>query len=368
MRKILASILERIAEWLKDKEIQGSFPKENESVVSTQPLCKEVETAETQEIGEDLVSFSQSTEIETAEKMIKTKKSKEDSQKVVVLSPLFSTVPIDVGPVRDVMYLMDIPLLALSKNRTQPLIYASSKGTRKFEVTRHSGHFLASIYDWDIILVVSGKIQEILNNGSDIPSRTIAIPRHELLKALYKTDERKTQKALEKSLTRLKATLIDMTDNNDRYQGGFIESWEYKERVNAREKQIIRITISEWLYKLSCYKGGLLKTDPRYFKITSGLERFLYRTARRHAGKKEWEFSLEKLYEKSGSENDFRKFKSKLKAAVRRDPLPGYATEWIDRDGKIFVGFKKISDIEELDRVAEECERLIEFKEESGIQ
>ena len=343
MRKILAAVLERIAKWLKDKEIQV----------------------------EDLVIFQKSAE-ETVEKEIKTKKPKEDSQKEIVLSSLFSKAPLDVGPVRDVMYLMDIPLLALSKNRTQPLIYTSSKGTRKFEVTRHSGHFLASIYDWDIILVVAGKIQEILNKGSDIPSRTIVIPRHELLKALHKTDERKTQKALEKSLTRLKATLIDMTDNNDRYQGGFIESWEYKERVNTREKQIIRITISEWLYKLSCYKGGLLKTDPRYFKITSGLERFLYRTARKHAGENGWNFSLEKLYEKSGSESNFKLFKSKIKSSVSKNDLPDYSLEWIDRHGKIYIGFKKIPNIEKLDRIVEKYDentrKLPELKEEGAAQ
>jgi hypothetical protein len=84
------------------------------------------------------------------------------------------------NPIRDVIDLMEFPFVALSKDRRNPIIYESADGTQKVKITRHTGHFLASIYDWDIILIVAGKIQEILNNGSDIPSCTISIPRHEL--------------------------------------------------------------------------------------------------------------------------------------------------------------------------------------------
>jgi len=73
--------------------------------------------------------------------------------------------------IRDFTEMMENPFLALSKNRKTSIIYESPDGTRKIKVTRHTGHFLASIYDWDIVLYVAGKMQEILNNGSDIPPR-----------------------------------------------------------------------------------------------------------------------------------------------------------------------------------------------------
>ena len=67
-----------------------------------------------------------------------------------------------------------------------------------------------------------------------------------------------------------------------------------------------------------------------------------HRTARKHAGQNRdgWEFSLEKLYEKSGSEGNVRKFKSKLKAAVTENSLPDYVMKWIDRNGKVSIDFR----------------------------
>lgn len=268
-------------------------------------------------------------------------------------------VPYSIDPIRDVIDLMEFPFLALSKNRRKPIIYKSIDGTKKIEITRHTGHFLASIYDWDIILVVAGKIQEIINNGSDIPPRKITIPRHELLKALRKQDGKKEHIDLEKSLSRLQMTGINTTVNNKDYRHregfGFIDSWGYLERKNDREKRIIRITLSDWLYELCCFKGSLLKTDKTYFELTSGLKRFLYRTARKHAGNNidGWRFSVEALYEKSGSENDFQNFKTKLKKAVLGNDIPEYFLKWEVENKKIFVHFKH-NKMKTLDDIYEE--------------
>ena len=121
--------------------------------------------------------------------------------------------------------------------------------------------------------------------------------------------------------------------------------------------KIIRITLSEWLYELCCARGSLLKTDQTYFELTSGLKRFLYRTARKHAGKNKdgWTFTVEDLHEKSGSENDFRKFKSKLKSAVLDDDIPEYSLEWIEKERKSSVLFKRM--IHELDQLADKVEK-----------
>lgn len=274
---------------------------------------------------------------------------------------------------RDVIDLMEFPFVALSKDRINPIIYENEDKTQKVVISGHRGQFIASIYDWDIILVVAGKIQEILNKGSDIPSRKVTIPRHELLKALHRQGGRKEQKNLEKSLDRLKSTLINTTVNNKDYRHkagfGFIDSWGYLERKNDRETRIIHISLSDWLYELCCAKGSLLKSNSLYFDLTSGLKRFLYRTARKHAGnnKDGWEFSVEQLYEKSGSESNFKLFKSKIKSAISDNNLPDYSLEWIDKNGKISIGFKKRSTIDEIDRIVEKNEeekgKMIEFSD-----
>jgi hypothetical protein len=47
----------------------------------------------------------------------------------------------------------------------------------------------------------------------------------------------------------------------------------------------------------------VLTIDPAYFALTDGIERWLYRVARRHAGHqpKGWAFELRHLHAKSGS-------------------------------------------------------------------
>jgi hypothetical protein len=318
-------------------------------------------------VEEEIIVIDKSPSIkikETQEKNIKKKKTE-----IIHYHP--------EKQLRDVIDLMEFPFVALSKDRINPLVYESEDKTQKVVISGHRGHFIASIYDWDIILVVAGKIQETLNKGADIPSRKVTIPRHELLKALHREGGRKQQKDLEKSLARLQLTGINTTINNKdgRYvEGfGFIERWRYAERKSDRETKIIQITLSEWLYELCCAQGSLLKSNSLYFDITSGLQKFLYRTARKHAGQNRdgWEFSLEKLYEKSGSEGNIRKFKSKLKAAVTENGLPDYFMKWIDRNGKVSIEFKKRSLIDEIDRIVEKHEenqeKMIEFSKANNL-
>jgi plasmid replication initiation protein len=236
---------------------------------------------------------------------------------------------------------MEVPLVSLSKNRTEHIIYESDDGKAKVKISAHRDHYIASIYDWDIILLISSKLQEVINSKSDIPSRTLIIPRSKLLE-IYKHNGKTNRKEIEESLARLQLTGIETTIHNEdyRYRGGFgfLDSWGYTESKDVKE---FRITLSEWLYEITCTKGGLLKVHPEYFKITSGLKRFLYRTARKHVGTQNdsWTFLLETLHKKSGSEQEFKKFKYKLKMAVKDNDIPGYFLEWIDEDGKTSVRF-----------------------------
>lgn len=168
--------------------------------------------------------------------------------------------------IRDFSEMMGIPFLALSKNRTTPILYENPERGEKVKVTAHTGHFIASIYDWDIILFVAGKMQEIMNSGSDMPPRTITFPRYEILKNLRKFDETKQQKDLEKSLARLQLTGIETSIRNKdgRYKAGFglLDSWGYTERKDIKE---VHITLSQWLYDGICAQGALLKVSVNYF-------------------------------------------------------------------------------------------------------
>ena len=260
------------------------------------------------------------------------------------------TVAIELRDIRDVMELMEVPILSLSKNRKTPINYEN--GSVKVRISCHTEHYIASIYDWDIILFVSSKLQETINSKSDIPPRTLIIPRHELLRSIHRHDGKKQEKDLKASLSRLNTTLIETTVSNEdgRYESGFgfLDSWGYTDRKDIKE---FRITLSQWLYDITCRNGSLLKVHPEYFKITSGLKRFLYRTARKHVGtqNESWPFSVETLHKKSGSEQILRCFKRDLKKAVHDNDIPGYRMEWIEKDGKTLVLFRNLKKVSKQD-------------------
>lgn len=272
---------------------------------------------------------SSSIELEEAEKKPANKPKKKQTPDIIEFDP------------RDMMEVMEFPFLALSKNRIKSIIYQSKDGKTKVKVSAHREHYVASIYDWDVILLVSAKMQEIINSGSDIPPRTLVIPRNEILRALHKHNGKKEEKDLKESLARLKLTGIETTirNENGRYDAGFgfLDSWGYTDRKDLKE---IQITLSQWLYDGICKKGSLLKVSQGYFDLTSGLKKFLYRTGRKHVGNNnQWEFSIEKLYEKSGSEQIFRFFKRDLKKSVLDNDIPEYFLEWIEDGGKTSIRF-----------------------------
>jgi len=313
MKKFIAAFLRKLSIKLEGRETQESIKEQ-----ATEQTVSQQQTIET---------------VEAENSLKKKQKTKTD----------LSSISFSEKPIRDVMEIMELPFLALSKNRRNPIIYENLDRGIKIKVSRHTGHFLASIYDWDIVLFVASKMQEILNSGLDIPPRTIIFPRHEIFKVLHRYDGKKEEKDLKASLARLQLTGIETSIRNEdfRYEAGFgfIDSWGYTQRKDIRE---IKITLSQWLYDGICAQGNLLKVDPTYFDLKSGLKRFLYRTARKHIGNNEkiWEFSIEKLYEKSGSERELRKFKSDLKLAVLDNDLPNYSIQWLKKGKKEFVTFK----------------------------
>ncbi len=326
-------------------EPQQSEAEENELIVETKQKVQETPKEEDQPKAQ----ITYTTQIEESGKKQAKKPKKKTSADLTKLS---------IDP-RDIMESMGIPFLSLSKNRKAPIVYESPDGTTKVRISCHSEHYIASIYDWDIIQCIAGKIQEVFNSKSDVPPRTLIIPRHELLRSIYRHDGKKQEKDLKASLSRLNTTLIETTVSNEdgRYEAGFgfLDSYGYTNRKDVKE---FCITLSQWLYELICHNGSLLKVHPEYFKITSGLKRFLYRTARKHVGNQNenWPFLIETLHKKSGSEQVLRYFKRDLKKAVQDNDIPGYHLKWIEKDGKTLVHFTNLKKVSKKDIATSEVE------------
>jgi plasmid replication initiation protein len=87
------------------------------------------------------------------------------------------------------------------------------------------------------------------------------------------------------------------------------------------------LTLPDWLYQGVIGKGGVLTIHEDYFLLTGGIERWLYRVARKHAGKQEhgWGFTMRQLHEKSGSLARLSDFALDVRKLVEQNTLPEYA-------------------------------------------
>jgi plasmid replication initiation protein len=92
------------------------------------------------------------------------------------------------------------------------------------------------------------------------------------------------------------------------------------------------LTLPQWLYHGILQQGGVLTIDPDYFLLTGGVERWMYRVARKHAGHQElgWQFTMRQLYDKSGSLARFSDLAIDIRKIVAGDHLPEYAF-WMHR-------------------------------------
>jgi plasmid replication initiation protein len=80
----------------------------------------------------------------------------------------------------------------------------------------------------------------------------------------------------------------------------------------------------------------VLTLDPTYFRLSGGIERWLYRLVRKHGGRQPagWRFEMRHLHLKSGSLQRHSDFALQVRQLARRQALPGYQLT-LERSGGI---------------------------------
>jgi plasmid replication initiation protein len=106
-------------------------------------------------------------------------------------------------------------------------------------------------------------------------------------------------------------------------------SWinEWKELADAGGTPLgIELILPDWFYAGVLDAALVLTIDPAYFRLTGGIERWLYRLVRKHGGHQPggWQFDFRHLHRKSGSTAKPYDFAYDLRALVARQSLPGY--------------------------------------------
>ena len=215
---------------------------------------------------------------------------------------LFRALPGDMAP-RDSQDLMAFPFFSLAKSRrTAPIDFRSGSITIRVEGTQEHG--IAT-------------------------SRLMQVRPYEILRFIGRGTSLRDYQRLKAALDRLQsttvATSIRETTGRRLHRFSWINEW--KELADASGTPLgIELILPDWFYAGVVDAALVLTIDPTYFRLTGGIERWLYRLVRKHGGRQEhgWQFDFQHLYRKSGSVARFYDFAADLRTLVARQSLPGY--------------------------------------------
>jgi len=247
---------------------------------------------------------------------------------------LFYAIPGDL-PWRDDRESMTVPMLSLAQQkRVKPIEWTSSDGKLWCRVTANSHFGMASIYDFDVILWAISQVNQALERDLKT-SPTLHFQPHDLLKSIGRGVGGDHYKRLKTALERLNSTTVQTSIRADKRMSeamfSWLETWTHDTDEETGRSIGMTITLPSWLYRGIIEERAILAIPPEYFNIKSGLARWLYRLARRHAGKQPggWRFLIRGLHGRSGSTQRFPQFTQSLRRIVDRDDLPEYHLEII---------------------------------------
>jgi hypothetical protein len=232
----------------------------------------------------------------------------------------------DASP-RDQRDLMERPFFSLSKTpRAKPILYRS--GDVQVEVHALPEHGMATIWDADVLIWAASQIVDAENGGLHT-SRRLRFTPYQLLTGIGRATGATEYRLFKAALRRLQSTVVATTirqgEHWRRQQFSWIAEWEERGGAGGRVEGV-EVVLADWFYRGVVDRSLVLTIDPLYFRLTGGIERWLYRVARKHAGHQPagWMFELAHLHQKSGSLARPSDFALDIRRIVARQPLPGY--------------------------------------------
>lgn len=240
---------------------------------------------------------------------------------------------------RDNRSLMDVAVYRLSKRdkRAGEMIrYELPDG---YIEVKAGPDGMASIWDYDIVVMMTSHLTEATNRWregrGDKPGRTFKPHVSDILKFARRGDGSRQVEELEAALDRLKGTTVKNVRGYTEADGrkvreagadGLISSYKVLSRTDTGRVSEVEIEAPQWIYDriVEGKQPDVLTVHPDYFLIDPGIGRFLYRLARRAAGKGAAKWSFQTIYERSGSTGTFKKFRENLRKIITANDLPEY--------------------------------------------
>ncbi len=228
---------------------------------------------------------------------------------------------------RDAQDLMAYPFFSLAKTkRVAPIHFQTASLTIQVEATAEFG--MATIWDADILIWAASQLVEARDRGLPT-SRLLVVTPYEILTFSRRGTSARDYQRLKAALDRLQSTTVATSIRQPSGRRLHRFSWinEWTERADsAGRPQGLELVLPDWFYRGLLEDGLVLTIDSSYFRLTGGIERWLYRLVRKHAGRQAagWRFDFRHLHAKSGSLADFRNFAIDVRNVAARQALPGY--------------------------------------------
>ncbi|OCG40866.1 RepB family plasmid replication initiator protein [Gilliamella sp. Bif1-4] len=236
---------------------------------------------------------------------------------------------INISSVRDEIASMEHPFFSLKGGDMRDRIYKNGNVT---VIVKSTSSGIATIFDKDIWLYCISKLQQKINDNEPV-SRTIVFTPYDFFITTNRDKGGRSYKELEKTLSRLKGTVITTNikhgdEKQEIIEFGLIDSWRIlEEKKGNLNIGMVEVTLPNWLFT-AITETKILKISNDYFRIRKAIDRRIYEIARKHCGiQYEFEITLDKLQLKTGSTSTKEKFKFNIKNLAQENNLPDYEIE-----------------------------------------
>ena len=348
LARLQAGIAERHRKRVEAAARPGESFAQAESRLRAEDAAKEREAAQEKERAQSAAIAAGRQREDAAKAASSMRKPPEgDAQ-----SDFFVPLLYDVAT-KDSRSIMDVAVFRLSKDKKRPnetIRYTRADGYVEV-VSGDAG--MASVWDYDIVLMAISHLTDAMNlyrqGRGEKPSRIFRPHVSEILKFCRRSDGGRQYEEIEGALKRLSTTFVEVVTTTQAKgkralrtaKGvGLINGYETVSYADNGRLTSVSIEVPQWLYNevVEVKSPAVLTVHPEYFLIEPGIGRFLYRLARRAAGKARARWTFKLIYERSGSVGTFKEFCRILRKLIASNDLPDYTlAEVLGKSGPLLV-------------------------------
>jgi plasmid replication initiation protein len=240
---------------------------------------------------------------------------------------------------KDSRSIMDVAVFRLSKKDKRAGETIRYELTDGYVEVKAGPDGMASVWDYDIVLMAISHLTDAMNRykqgHGEKPGRVFRPHVSEILKFCRRSDGGRQYEEIESALDRLKNTSLKIVRTTRGKGGrpmreaegeGLLSNYRTVAYADNGRVASVEIEVPNWIYRevVEAKNPEVLTVHPTFFLIEPGIGRFLYRLARRAAGKGQAKWSFQTIYERSGSTGTFKKFTFTIRGLISVNDLPEY--------------------------------------------